>query len=315
MVWGAVALVACGSDFTSGSGGGGAAPGGSGGTSTSSGSGGSATSTGTGGGGECPPDTIPVPPFPEAWSGPAKIAPAGGSDPLPGCDGLEAWTLHSGIDFDDAICACVCGSPVCQATIGYYANDNNCQGTPAATDAAPVGCTNVNPSGAVAKWWASPTCAPNGTEELPEVGWESHLQACALFSEGAEESCAPAPAAPFSTVLCVVREGDGHNCPAGYEDRLVLYSDSHDTRGCTPDCTCSADYVQCGDALHVYSDPNCGNGGTMGAWAEDNCITSLTFNSVSYVATTTVGTCTKASVEATGTVTPTNPFTVCCTPK
>lgn len=314
VVLGTAALVACGSDFTSGDGGGGAAPGGSGGTSTSSGSGGSTTSSGTGGGSDCPDDTLPVPPIPDQWSGPTKIVGASSPGSLPGCP-FEGLTLHDDLQFEGATCGCTCGNLGCQATIGHY-NNYACSGTPVATDPLTNPCNPFNAGGSSAKWWSTPVCPANPVKELPEVGWANHLRACAIFESGSENaSCAPAPTDPFQSALCIVREGGSHSCPPGYEDRLELFYDVNDTRDCTTGCECLPGTAQCGAAVHTHSASNCIQGSVMDTWAEDNCLTSLTFPAVSYVALSSDGACAPTEVQATGTVTPTNPFTVCCTPQ
>lgn len=255
---------------------------------------------------------IPIPPIPDEWSGPAKIAGASSTGSLPGCP-FEALTRHSGLHFDPPVCDCECHDPQCHATIGFY-NANNCEGTPATPQVVSVGCTGFTALGGMAKWATTAGCAPNGIEEISAPSWANHLRACAIFAtDSTEETCAPAPAAPFQPALCISREGAGHPCPPGYENGMELYYDYQDTRDCAPDCTCTAGAVQCEDSLQIHSTANC-QGGTVSNWQEGNCITSLSFPAVSYLVGSVGGSCAKSNPQAVGTVTATNPLTLCCTP-
>ncbi len=304
VVGGAVALVACGSDFTSGSGGGGAGPGGSGGATS--------TSSGAGGGGDCPPNTIPIPPIPNDWTGP--IQKVGGSSPvgLPSCSGLTEWTLHSGLEFEDAACTCECGTPECQATISYHAT--SCTGAVIGTDQVFPPCSPINPVGAAGTWESSAACEASVATVLPEVSWQHHLRACAVFEDGSEDSCAPPPHDPFSTALCILREGHGQQCPDGYPDRLELFEDYQEGRNCPAACECSTQTILCSATVEPHSGSNCQDPGTVVGWQAGNCITSMPFSSVEYDGSPLGGACQPPELEGTGMATERNPFTVCCTP-
>jgi hypothetical protein len=241
------------------------------------------------------------------------MAPGSSLEQLPGCGSFETLTLHDGLGFDEPSCDCGCGPPVCEATIGYYGN-NTCTGSPSSAQGVSTGCAQLTSNGAAAKWASTAECAPITTKDIPDPTWQNHLRLCSIFAAGsADDSCAPAPTDPFQPPLCIVREGAGHTCPPGYDDVIELYYDYNDTRDCTPECSCSAGMVECSGALHTHSTANC-TGGTATPWAEANCITSFSFAAVSYVLSSTGGSCTSNSAEGIGTVTATNPFTVCCTP-
>ncbi|RLB57626.1 MAG: hypothetical protein DRI90_17780, partial [Deltaproteobacteria bacterium] len=126
-----------------------------------------------------------------------------------------------------------------------------------------------------------------------------------------DHACAPAPAPPFEPSLCITRRGT-HGCPEGYQEKTTLFSSWEEGRTCNGECTCATGLAHCSGALEIFQASACA-GSTASVWQADTCITSLTFASASYAATTDDG-CIASSLGTSGTVTPSEIFTICCTP-
>lgn len=127
--------------------------------------------------------------------------------------------------------------------------------------------------------------------------------------------CAPAPPAGFRSSVCVASAGD-KPCPEGspYTQRDVAYSGFIDGRGCSP-CSCQQDEsVNCfGGTLNVFSDVGCAT--RVQTFDVSSTCRTLGGNYARYEKTTTGGCAPVPDAGApTGSVTPQNPTTICCTP-
>jgi len=132
----------------------------------------------------------------------------------------------------------------------------------------------------------------------------------------------PAAGFPFQPQACIVATGD-IACPAAapysvYSVRTVYYSAVTDTRDCAA-CTCGAPSgVDCNANAHVqtWDKNNCG-GGMLDDFSPlpETCkgVDGATV-SVKLITSPKGGSCLASMGQATGTATPVNPTTICCTP-
>ena len=171
-------------------------------------------------------------------------------------------------------------------------------------------------------------CSPSPqtpTATVPTPIWSKAARGCALPFPGANgcgagSVCSPAPAAPFNGKLCIYQTGDVA-CPTTgtYVVKRLYYNGLTDNRGCT-DCGCTPIFGTCSNpVLHVYSDTNC----YTEVWNSvipfttsglpGNCLI-VSGVSMNMTGTASGGSCTVSGGQPSGTVTPTGPTTVCCSP-
>ncbi|AUX42173.1 uncharacterized protein SOCE26_036000 [Sorangium cellulosum] len=104
-------------------------------------------------------------------------------------------------------------------------------------------------------------CAANPVQvEKPPPRWTVLGRACAAaepLGQGcnAGQVCAPRPAAPFESGLCIAKDGDSSCPPGAYTEKHVFFTDVEDNRSCTDDCTCGAPSGgTCPTNVALYSD-------------------------------------------------------------
>ena len=283
---------------------------------------------------DCPPGTCAAP-APAGWTGPFQIY-DGNPANAPTCPvAAPIVALQANEDMNAppaAQCsACTCGGAV-GATCGkgQIAGSNGC--SCAANEFAPatycytnlaltacgVGGTSLD---AVVKPAVADggTCPPDGgAATRPAVTWQRTQLGCmngrtAAGGCSSGQICLPAPAAPFEHALCVAQDGDV-GCPgAPYTAKRLLHKAMNDTRGCSA-CACgAASGVTCPTTITTYSDQNCIT--ATGTLAVPGCAAFATYTAITVDVDAAVGgTCAPSGGAPTGTATPSQPVTVCCTP-
>ncbi len=157
------------------------------------------------------------------------------------------------------------------------------------------------------------------TPTLPTPTWSNAALGCALpfpSANGCESGqvCSPIPSLPYNGKICVYQVGDVA-CPGSpYTAKRTYYTDNSDGRGCS-DCGCSMQVAPtCTNVtVHAYSDTNCTNQ-IYAVNPPIACVASTGALSFTATATCTGGSCGASGGQPTGSITPTNPTTICCTP-
>lgn len=142
----------------------------------------------------------------------------------------------------------------------------------------------------------------------------------------ANTTCLPVPGAPFEADrLCVYKDGDVACSGTTYTSKRVFYTGTNDTRGCNT-CTCGGiTGASCAGSatIRAYSDAGCSSqiytstSRAAGTNPFDYfCDNTSAFQSVRSTPGPVSGTpvCSSSGGAPNGTVTPTMPTTVCCTP-
>jgi hypothetical protein len=192
------------------------------------------------------------------WTGPVAYWGTMSGEEPPDCpEGYENPTdLHFGLKAPDGACTCSCAvqGQICEEDpVLHIYGDLNCD-TDCATSSRQA-CTAVPPKcdGSQGSVDAAVPTLSGGTcvatvPEPPEPTWQSDARLCRLSEatkcEAAGEVCAPTPAFPYTTGLCVMRTIPQAQalpmCPDEYPNQLdPMYSDVLDDRACS-DCKCSA---------------------------------------------------------------------------
>jgi hypothetical protein len=274
-----------------------------------------------GDGGVCAPEV------PGGWTGPIVVARWGGSETPVVCPQDWPMVASRGIDLAGlpATCGCNCTPTVgaCQVDYEYFEGDGCFVSV--ASGSTSGACSNhwtgLNPDtleASVSQIGSS--CAANPVVTTPEPVWSQTVLACqpgALGTCDDGRPCMPEVPTEFDERYCIMAPGD-NACPAGpYAARSLAYSAVEDTRGCSPcECTLAA---TCTGALHEYHDNECTN--PAGSVAVTGSCQASTLPgsdggafSVAWVGGPPSVTCTPTVPTATGSVTPSEAMTFCCTP-
>ncbi len=280
---------------------------------------------------DCPPGSCVAPP-PAGWTGPFQIY-DGNPANVPACPARSpVVALAANADMNAppaAQCsACSCGGATA-ATCGKALIGPGCTACPTQTAPALYGCyypgTVITCGGSAATdALITPaaadggSCPPDGgVATRPPVTWQRAQIACMngnVSTSGCDggRRCVPTPASPFESALCVMQDGDV-GCPgAPYSSKRVVQKGTADTRGCSA-CTCGpATGIACPTTVTPYGDTNCMSA-TGAPIAAPTC-QSLSPALFISVGAPIGGSCTPSGVAPAGTVTPSMPVTVCCTP-
>jgi hypothetical protein len=283
------------------------------------------------------------PSFPNPWWGPAQLWQ--GSEPPGDAFCQENGTLdsiasgHFGAIADRPQCAdCLCGPPagvLCSTARLTFSASSNCS-SPGSQLSIPSNiCQAFLLSSVDARsfrWEAAPAvggaCQPttDGSSVIPPLRWSQYAEVCVPPLPGggcATGVCVPRPASPFAAGICIVHPGD-LACPSNYPQRYVYYQASLDTRACT-ECSCtSPSGAACSGSVTVGSDALCGadrstvqtigSCGTLGADPSPPSPPFLQSRSGFYSeGSASGGSCTASGGAVTGTVSETDPITICCT--
>lgn len=257
----------------------------------SSSSGSTSTSGGTGSAISCSPDRFRcVSAVPGGWEGPIARKEKAANGLVPACDGeyrfqVNARPYHAEPKFDPATCSsCACIQPngvECSglSALNYY-KDSQCTPAQLLTTIATVQngdrCTPVSgTSGARSVKLPVSTADATNASCTPRGGyvsktaysWERQERLCRsrsadqLSCGDSGQRCVPKVEAGFASGVCIYKAGD-HSCPAGdYRNKVLLYMDSTDDRGCTA-CNCGvlSGTFKCGGLFMQFSNDSCSDG-------------------------------------------------------
>lgn len=164
--------------------------------------------------------------------------------------------------------------------------------------------------------------ASGGAPNLMPVTWSVLGKACGDAPMGGgcgAGVCQPKAAAPFEPGLCIYKASD-NACPAGaFSQKHVFYEGADDTRACGA-CSCNTPQGSACDAtISVYTDAGNNQCNTVGATFQAGGCGNLSGNPAVKGRKATIsapmgGSCTPGVAIPSGTVTPTNATTFCCTP-
>ena len=286
-----------------------------------------------------------APAVPAGWTGPVELS-AGAIAP-PACGANFAGPTLSGsagLTAQPATCGCSCatapGMPCPPAIVDFYASSLSCStvgAAPCATTVLSPGlCTTVDAlatcdagvAGVVMSVPASAplpsTCTPLPKVFVPISTWATSAHACTASVAPAPADCpagnvcAPAPAAPFLTSLCVEQAGDVP-CPspdssAGYSVKHLYYGSVDDLRGCSA-CSCaSVSGPSCSVTVNQFASTDGGCSGMPVSYGAGRCLPVQQPADLQLALTASLASCAATLTTPTGAATPTRPMTFCCTP-
>jgi hypothetical protein len=270
---------------------------------------------------------------PPDWHGPLSIWTGSGTAPpctnyyVPYFDG------GTGLSADLAQCSCSCNPPsgaTCGSASVQFGTGGCATACGSSVVVAPAVCTSLQTvlngcaSGVGATISGSTanggTCQPNTTVVLPPAQWTTQVAACEPLAEspaggGAGQQCVPAPTAPFQG-FCIVKPGS-NTCPSPFTSTHLFYADFAEGRGCSP-CTCGPPTgVDCNAGAHAttWGNPTCG--GTTGADITPLPVACAPVSGAHSIRLDTApdgGACAPDGGMPTGSPSPQNITTVCCTP-
>jgi hypothetical protein len=292
---------------------------------------------------DCTPGYTCAPPFSHPWWGPGQLWL--GSEP-PGdafCQehgNIDSFASgHLGAIAGTPQCAdCLCDPPadiVCPNARLSFSPSSDCSSPGSPLTIPSNMCQAFLLSSVDARsfrWEASPAtdgaCQPrtDGSSVIPPLRWSQYAEVCVPPLPGGgcgTGFCVPRPESPFAAGICIVIEGD-LACPGNYRQRFVYYQGLLDTRDCT-ECSCtSPSGAVCSGSVTVGSDALCsadrstvqtiGSCGTLGADPSAPAPPLVQSRSAFYSeGAATGGSCAASGGAATGTVSETDPITICCT--
>jgi len=278
---------------------------------------------------------------PEGWIGPVILYL--GADPEPACpSSMRNSALHANADLgaaDPAQCSCSCDVIGTTCTGSYTLQKFSEMGCASGTCGAPsqpmelgtcysyiqVTCSQIDTAPVVA-WYANINATSNASCSAldnsvvpPAPTWATTVLGCGSLSLGpggcsAGDVCVDQPGSPFSQGACVFQRGD-QPCPAGrYTERTLVFGGMDDTRACTS-CSCNGPTGgSCQGSITMKSGAGC-TGTTLGTGSVPGCVDKPLGSGYVIATANTVGaTCQPNGGAPMGSVTPTEPTTVCCTP-
>jgi hypothetical protein len=257
---------------------------------------------------------------PTGWQGPWYLfrGPAGATPPS--CPGAAAATLAANIKLSvgSSTCGCSCsGTSNCANSLGVTLSQSSCGSAPCSTKSLPAGqCVQLDSAcSAYATVGAAPApgpCTPVPNPSIPAPTWDEVVRACAAPTTGtcADGACVTPPSSPFSTTLCIGKQGNQPCSAPGYPTKVLGHQGFTDTRSCSS-CYCSAQTCGrvtlypngCSSSISKQVLPGtCGPGYAVGAGV------SSVFARYSNIG----GGCVAVKPSPSGTVVEASPFTLCC---
>jgi hypothetical protein len=285
-----------------------------------------------------------APAVPPGWHGPYELY--AGSTPPPGCGAGYSGPLldgYAGVSASPATCGCACGPSTgvqCSSpNLTFYSSSTTCSLAESCT-AAPLvqgACTRVDVSSACLSMLgvvmslpqsvaSQGSCAPVPTQDVPPPSWATLARACGTAEPQVQADCAgagvcvPAPSSPFKAAFCIEQSGALATCPAadgsvGYSSRFVYFATIDDTRACSA-CTCGlVTGASCSGSVTQFqsSDGSCGNGQIVYPLGQ-TCDPVQQPADLELSVTASGGACAPSPSGPTGSATPSNAMTFCCTP-
>ncbi|MBI4953292.1 MAG: hypothetical protein HY908_14770 [Myxococcales bacterium] len=202
--------------------------------------------------------------------GPGWVGPIVLQDAALDCPARWPAAVMSGgasVTFAATVCGCTCGGAVdvtCDTVqnVGRYA-DAACN-TASMLNQFPIGaCTNLQNGASFGAIEVMPvpcsggTCPPVPGVNKPPATWVEPSEACA--PGGTPGGCDDGRCAPpgGASLVCVAKQGAQQACPAGYPTGRTIFTAMNDTRGCTA-CNCGpAAPGTCDTMLHFYANGTC----------------------------------------------------------
>jgi hypothetical protein len=286
-----------------------------------------------------------VPAIPPGWIGPVElysweVVPDSGPTKYPACS--ENFTLAydgaQGLDAQSATCECGCSANVACSTpsVILYGTAASVPSCTSLTDCGNVAftpgvCQNLNSTPmcsslatstamTLAASVANPgACTPQTTALPPAYTWNVLARGCiSTIAPGASDCgsgsiCAPIPASPYSSNLCIEQSGDVPCPSADYTVQHIFYGGVDDERGCGP-CSCgSPGSGSCEVTVSVSSstDGSC-SGNTIEYPGPATCDPVQTPGDYRMTLTPSGGGCTASKGSPIGSAVPSQPTTLCC---
>jgi hypothetical protein len=285
-----------------------------------------------------------VPAVPPGWSGPVELY--DGSDAPPACTPRFTGPSYDGngsLGATPATCGCSCGAATgvqCPSpTLTLYAGApgltactstqkcasvqfpaNVCSPLPTLPLCSMASGTITYVSGP----GSAPTggsCAASPSVGLAPVTWGVNARACASSLAPAQtdcaasQICAPVPASPYQSGLCVAQAGDAA-CPAGYPAKTLYYGGVSDTRTCAG-CSCGpVTGASCSAKLETSTstDSSCSASVITYGLPLNTCAPVQSTGEFRVTTVLSGGACAPSTPAPSGAATPTSPTTFCCVP-
>ncbi|MEX1364689.1 MAG: hypothetical protein AB1Z98_16295 [Nannocystaceae bacterium] len=277
-----------------------------------------------------------LPAAPADFDGPVVVLTGLADGPPASCAepfGRQSTEAFSGLDAPDAECPCDCGLLVgveCGGAQVRRHGVSGCLGAPTNTANLIPGCNDFPGTWSVASgsfFYQAPTviagsCTPQSTVDVqPATYLDRHLVCGGTFEQGAcagGELCVPPPGGELAPQWCVWQDGE-HECPADsvYVEQTVLYRGVTDGRGCEA-CTCELPQGACTGAVATLAVAGDCMGAAAGTLSPDACVNAIGAGPAADAVSMSAGSppsseCTPSAPEPTGTATPAEPVTLCCT--
>ncbi len=246
---------------------------------------------------------------PAAWQCTHQTVPAGwtvveyASSPTAAACGTGYATASSVYEqpFGNATCSCTCSvAEPGSCEIGSFTyvidNNNNCGGLSGLDPAGGGTCQSipipgytpgggakqkVTPLGYTAAGPAASACTSTASTTKPTIPENGHVCAeSTAAGAGCANNGACVPAVQAGYALCIQQESaDGGQipCPNGFSNVHNVGSGVTDNRSCTA-CNCTGPTATCGnEQVTLFTDPQCGDGGTGSVKVDGNCDNVDTF--------------------------------------
>jgi len=278
---------------------------------------------------DCAVQVVCAAAVPDGWTGPAILYLGSAPPNCPANWGALLLDGQANVYGPEAACsACACGAPQgaectleSTGSISLFAT-TDCSGAPQ-THTLSAGCNDIPTSNALS-FATAPAHSLGGSCVIGAGGVASIPPATSLSARvcaGASAStsdcglCLPLPPGPFGKHPCVHRTGDVE-CPDTYPDRTVVFSGSlEDTRGCS-DCACGeVNDGTCSGNTQIDKYDGCIEQ-TTGAPNPSDCRAVEGVQESIYLTVLDFmfdGWCEPSGGHPTGSVTGSEPTTVCCT--
>ena len=267
----------------------------------------------------CADGKVELPAAPMSWA--PSVRAVGDPASLAECP-HNALDVFDGLQgTPDVSCACSCTAPQparCAPTLSTY-SDTMC-GT-MATDIMPehATCTNavttIVPGSAqfVVPPPTSTLCDAAAVATPSAVSWDDYARLCLVPVElEAGIACMPVPDG-YEAVPCLHTNGDVQ-CPAGFDNREVRFSDVDDTRSCNSGgCSCDLGDAVCNGSIIMHANQQCDVTGGTTMLPHNMCTpVAMTTDSFLYNAAPTGSCGASGTAMGEGSVTPTRLVTICC---
>jgi hypothetical protein len=279
-----------------------------------------------------------VPGAAKGWSGPYEVYFGSVTQSAPTCSTsyTSVYSGHDTLNAPSAECPCSCGTPACAGTANVtWGCGTSCSaanpvsftgGTCYTVGDSTETCSSTDPfwyEGSVGSTTGS--CAPIAKLTAAPPSWENFSIGCKPTATGlgtcdaSGDVCLPPVTSASSHMACIEVQGN-MPCPSGsaYSNQHIEYDSWSDTRACPSGCLC---YVPtglvCSATMQVYSSSTCTGNSAVSSLDGSGCyVTTVGTGTEEVVLSATSGSCASitASVQPTGSVTPSTPTTFCCLP-